>query len=335
MVGFRSRLAVAVVAAFMVVLGAPAQAGAAPARPQFARGVNVLGYDPYWADPTKARFHWRHFDAIKRAGFDHVRVNLFAFAHMDEANRLDPAWLGRLDAVIGQARQRGLGVILDEHDFNDCSDDVAACRIKLGAFWRQVAPRYRRQPDSVAFELLNEPHGALDSASWNALFAALLKTVRQTNPTRTVIVGPTHWNNLADLPLLELPRDDRNLLVTFHYYEPFGFTHQGAPWTDQKDKSGVSWGSPADHARLRSDFAKVAAWARINRRPILLGEFGAYDLSGTSMALRTAYTDAVSREAERSGFGWAYWQFDSDFLAWDMAKDQWVAPIRDALIKPR
>ena len=53
------------------------------------------------------------------------------------------------------------------------------------------------------------------------------------------------------------------------------------------------------------------------------------------MALRTAYTDAVSREAERSGFGWAYWQFDSDFLAWDMAKDQWVAPIRDALIKPR
>ena len=43
------------------------------------------------------------------------------------------------------------------------------------------------------------------------------------------MVGPTSWNSLADLPLLRLPAD-ANLLVTFHYYEPFQFTHQGATW---------------------------------------------------------------------------------------------------------
>jgi endoglucanase len=48
--------------------------------------------------------------------------------------------------------------------------------------------------------------------------------------------------------------------------------------------------------------------------------------------MRAAYTDAVAREAERQGFGWSYWQFDSDFIAWDMANDRWVQPIREALI---
>jgi endoglucanase len=333
MSAFKLRVVVAIGVALMAGHFAPSQAHAAS--PAFARGVNILGYDPYWDDPAKARFHWRHLTAIKGAGFDHVRVNLFAFAHMDNANRLDPAWLARLDMVVRETTRRGLGVILDEHDYNACSDDVALCRIRLLAFWRQVAPRYRRAPKDVAFELLNEPHGALDSEKWNALFATLLKTVRASNPTRTVIVGPTHWNGLADLPLLKLPSGDRNLLVTFHYYEPFDFTHQGAPWMDQRDTTGVTWGTPADRARLRKDFATVAAWSRANRRPILLGEFGAYDRSGTPIALRAIYTDAVAREAERSGFGWAYWQFDSDFVVWDMTKDNWVAPIRDALIKPR
>ena len=335
MTDIRRWLSIAVGAFCIAFLSAPSHAKTPAALPTFSRGVNILGYDPYWQNPDKAKFQWRHLTEIRRAGFDHVRVNLFAFAHMDTANRLDPAWLRRLDKVVAEARRRGLGVILDEHDFNDCSDDVATCRTRLSAFWRQVSARYRCEPSSVVFELLNEPHGALDSTTWNALFKSLLGIVRESNPTRTVVVGPTHWNSLADLPLLELPGSDRNLLVTYHYYEPFTFTHQGAPWTDQKDKSGVKWGSAADLARLRKDFATVAAWSRVNRRPILLGEFGAYDGSGTPMPLRSAYTDAVAREAERSGFGFTYWQFDSDFIAWDMTADEWVAPIKNALIKSR
>lgn len=308
---------------------------AAAEPPKFNRGVNVLGYDPYWDDRTKARFKERHFAAIRRAGFDHVRINLFGFKQMNARNRINPAWLQRLDRMVAGARRAGLGIILDEHDFNSCAEDVVGCRIKLAAFWQQVAPRYREAPSNLAFELLNEPHGSLNGQVWNDLFPQLLRIVRATNPTRTVVIGPTHWNSLNDLPLLELPASDRNILVTFHYYEPFNFTHQGAPWTDRKSITGLEWGSPADRTRVEQDFAKVAAWAHSNGRPILLGEFGAYDKSGTPMAHRAAYTAAVARAAERHGFGWAYWQFDSDFLAWDMTKDAWVEPIRRALIPRR
>lgn len=300
--------------------------------PQLRRGINVLGYDPIWQDPARGRFQERHFGEIRRGGFDFVRVNLHAFKHMDEENRISPAFLERLDWIVRGATEAGLSVILDEHDFMACAEDVPTCRTRLSAFWSQVAPRYRNAPPTVLFELLNEPHGTLDADTWNALFPQLLAVVRESNPTRRVVIGPTQWNHFSQLPTLELPENDRNIVATFHYYEPFRFTHQGTSWTDLEQLSGITWGSEEDRARLRSDFAKVAEWARANNRPVLLGEFGAYDKSGTPLEMRIAYTDAVAREAERHGFAWAYWQFDSDFIAWDMERDGWVEPIHRALI---
>jgi endoglucanase len=319
---------------------APQSASAAPqplrleaSDQPFRRGVNVLGYDPYWTDSGQRRFEWHHFAEIRRAGFDFVRVNLQAFRHMDAQDRLDPAWLAKLDDVVHEAQKAGLGIILDEHDFDKCSTDAEVCRAKLSAFWSQVAPRFANAPRNVAFELLNEPHDQLNGEPWNKLLAQLLGVVRQSNPTRIVVVGPTHWNSLKDLPLLKLPADP-NLLLTFHYYEPFHFTHQGATWAGEEVKGlhGITWGTEADRAAVRADFDEVAAWSKANGRPVLLGEFGAYDKSGTPIDLRAAYIGAVRSEAERRGFGWAYWQFEGDFIAWDMANQRWVEPVRKALI---
>ena len=60
------------------------------------------------------------------------------------------------------------------------------------------------------------------------------------------------------------------------------------------------------------------------------GEFGAYDKG--PMDSRVRYTAAVARTAEKLGWSWAYWQFDSDFILYDIDNDHWVQPIRDALI---
>ncbi|HEY4083813.1 MAG TPA: glycoside hydrolase family 5 protein [Burkholderiaceae bacterium] len=294
------------------------------------RGVNIVGYDALWKDPAQARFQLRHMQAIKDGGFDHVRMNLQAFAHMDGDYKLSPAWLKTLDALVEAGQKAGLQVILDEHNFEECSNDVAACRPKLQAFWRQIAQHYRDAPPTVLFEILNEPHGALDAA-WNEVLAENLQIIRESNPTRRVVIGPTQWNSLDRLESLRLPEADRHLVVTFHYYTPMEFTHQGASWTPQFSKlSGVTWGSAADKERLQKDFDRVAAWAERNKRPMLLGEFGA--LESAAMAQRVGWTSAIARAAEARGFGWSYWQFDSDFVVWDMKADGWVRPIHGALI---
>jgi endoglucanase len=91
----------------------------------------------------------------------------------------------------------------------------------------------------------------------------------------------------------------------------------------------------ADEARIKADYDKVGAWSKANDRPVLMGEFGAYEKSGTPMAARARYTATVRREAEAHGFPWAYWQFDSDFILYDIDRDRWVEPIRQALAPNR
>jgi endoglucanase len=320
--------------AFGLALAPLSLAKAEPLSPEaqvaaMGRGVNIVGYDPIWQDRSRARFKLSYMRTIRDGGFATVRLNLHAFRHMDANNRLSAQWLETLDGLIGAALAQGLTVVLDEHDFTTCAQDPPACRVKLAAFWAEIGERYRHAPDTVVFEILNEPNGALDPL-WNDMLVELLAIVRGANPTRNVIVGPAFWNNISWLDRLRLPENDRHLIVTVHYYLPMEFTHQGARWTPQYTRLGVNWGSDAERAALRSDFEGVAAWARANRRPILLGEFGAYDRA--PLPSRIAYTAAVARAAEANGFAWTYWQFDSDFVVFKVEDNSWNEPIHRALV---
>ena len=96
------------------------------------------------------------------------------------------------------------------------------------------------------------------------------------------------------------------------------------------DKTGVTWGTPGEYAAIDRDFDAVQKWAKTHDRPILLGEFGAYDKG--PIESRVKYTAAVARAAEKRGWAWTYWQFDSDFIVYDLDKDRWIDPIHRALI---
>ena len=113
---------------------------------KMTRGLNIIGYDPLWQDRAKARFQERHLRRIREGGFQTVRVNLHAFSHMNAANQLRPHWFKTLDWVVKSAVANDLTVILDEHNYNECAKDAAACKPKLMAFWEQVAPHYGTPP---------------------------------------------------------------------------------------------------------------------------------------------------------------------------------------------
>ena len=50
------------------------------------------------------------------------------------------------------------------------------------------------------------------------------------------------------------------------------------------------------------------------------------------MESRVRYADFVARAAEANGWSWAWWQFDGDFVLYDIKRDAWVEPILRALI---
>lgn len=302
---------------------------------RLGRGVNILGYDPIWRARDQARFQEKHFRLLHEAGFDSVRINLHPFRHAKrEQNwKLPDTWFSTLDWAVTNALAHGLAAIIDLHEFNAMAENPEARHEQFLSTWQQLAERYRSAPDDVLFEILNEPSRGLTPELWNRYCKEALAIIRQTNPARTVIVGPSFWNAIGHLPELELPAEDRQLIVTVHYYAPMEFTHQGAAWSSHKDKSNVAWtGSPEERKAIRQDFVKASDWARKEGRPILLGEFGAYDKA--PMDSRRVYTEAVARTAESFGWSWAYWQFDSDFILYDLNSDAWIQPIRDALIPP-
>jgi endoglucanase len=297
------------------------------------RGVNIVGYDPLWQDASKARFKPRHFKIIKDGGFDTVRINLYGFRALDDQGVVSADWFATLDQLLAAALEQDLNVILDEHDYELCGKDAAGCRAKLLAFWTQVAEHYKGAPNKVMFEILNEPSRASD-ATWNSMHAETLGIIRKTNPARNVIIGPAVWNNISALDKLELPTNDRHIIVTVHYYEPHRFTHQGASWAPEfTNLSGIHWGTAEEIAKIDKDFDIADAWAKKNDRPILLGEFGAYDKAPQED--RIAYTAAVARSAEKHGWAWTYWQFDSNFIVYDIDKDAWNTPIYEALVPPK
>ena len=300
---------------------------------RLGRGVNILGYDPLWDHFEKGRFKEKHFKLIHDAGFQTVRINLHALQRLKAKNgyKLEDAWLNTLDWAVKSALANNLMVILDLHNYTDIAKDPLGYKPRFLAYWKQIAAHFQDAPATVLFELLNEPNGKLTPQPWNEFLGEALEIIRATNPTRTVIIGPPFWNSIDHLDELALPEQDRNIIVTVHYYTPMQFTHQGAPWSKETvHLSGVTWGSAEEKKRVEDDFARVQKWSRAHRRPILLGEFGAYEKA--PMESRARYTAHVARTAESLGWAWTYWQFDDDFIVYDIDQDQWVEPIRKALV---
>jgi endoglucanase len=283
-----------------------------------------------WGLTLKAEY----FQLAHQAGFTAVRVPIRWNAHAATSApyTITPEFFKRIDWVIDQAFSNKLVVVLDFHNYDELMSDPGNNTARFLGIWKQIAEHYQNYPNALTFELLNEPNSQLSASTWNSVIASVLPIIRASNPARNIVIGPAEYNSLRALNDLKLPADDQHIIVTFHYYEPFQFTHQGAEWVTGSDSwLGTIWkGSSAEKQFVDFDFNTVAKWAKDNNRPIFLGEFGAY--SKADMTSRALWTTYVAREAEKLGFSWSYWEFGSGFGVYDPVNQKWNEPLLQALI---
>ena len=298
------------------------------------RGVNLgnaleANYEGEWGMTLDESY----FRLIAEAGFNSVRIPIRWSAHAaaNAPYTIEPEFLARVDWAVEQALTNDLHVIINIHHYEEIMQDPDAHAARFLGIWQQLAVHYQDQPAQVLFELLNEPNTNLPAFRWNDFLAAAITTIRTTNPTRIIVVGPAGWNSANELANLELPADQQ-LIVTFHFYEPFHFTHQGAEWAQGADAwLGTTWeGSESERRQLTSLLDKAVAWSERHGRPLLMGEFGAY--SKADMASRVRWTTFMARAAEERGFSWAYWEFGSGFGVYDRVAGQWNEELLQALV---
>jgi len=294
------------------------------------RGMDV-SLDPPWRPASAPPLTPEHIRSLRKAGFDTVQLVLWPFSHMDSSNRLDPDWLMHLDQFVRTGLDLGMTVVLLHHDVGGYHEDKVAYRRKTDAFWQQFGEHYAQSSANLLFGLVGEPQDVFSPADWNRELRTTLAVIRKSNPRRIVRVAPVQPGGIPELPSLKLPASDKYLFAAVGYFTPRTFTHQGAEWDDSlKALSDVPWGSREDLATLKKDFVALRRWSREHHRPVFLSAFGTYEKA--PLEARTTWTAQVARTSESLGIPWAYWQFDQNFMAYDLPHETWVLPVLSALV---
>lgn len=244
---------------------------------------------------------------------------------------VDPKWMARVKQIVDWAIAANLNVILNSHHFDPIHDDPLKVAAWHGGVWKQIAETFKGYPeDTLWFELENEPHKNFNHTNLLQTLAPALAEVRKLHPTRAVIVGGENWSGIKSLETLPLP-DDPNIHPTFHYYDPFQYTHQGAEWTKpDMPPVGRDFPLPQDTAQLAKDVAAIKAYvARTGKTPFM-GEVGAYD-KFIPLADRVKYHRTIYEAFKPTGIGMCMWAYTNTFPFFDHDKGEWLPGLRGAI----
>ncbi len=275
----------------------------------------------------------RDFARIRAAGFDTVRMPV----RWDQRSKdtppytVDPAWMAQVKTTVDQALAAGLKVILNSHHFEPLYAAPIETQPWHTGVWRQIARTFADYPaDTLWFELENEPHDRFDDGNLRKVLDPALAVVRESNPDRPVIIGGQNWSGIDSLATLDLPVDP-NVYPTFHYYEPFDFTHQGAQWVAPDiPPVGRTYGTKADAARLRDDLAKVRAFEKRTGTVPFIGETGAYE-AHIPLDQRIAYARAVHDTFVPEGVAVCQWAYANTFPLYDRERERWMPGLLEAI----
>ncbi len=276
-----------------------------------------------------------YLDLIANAGFKSVRIPIQwnAHAQLNPPYTINTTFFERVDEVIRWSLERNLAVIINIQHYNDLMTSPEDHLERFLYIWKQISSHYMNYPETVVFEILNEPHGKITSDLWNDKLLQAIRIIRLSNPKRVIAVGTTPWGGFDGIQTLKIPESDRQLVVTVHYYNPFQFTHQGADWEGPESYGwlGTTWtGTQSEKKEIDQDFDRVFQWADENSRPIHVGEFGTSN--SADPLSRKNWTRYIVESAELRGFSWAYWEFGATFGIYERDQNEWNSSLLEALI---
>ncbi|HVO75810.1 MAG TPA: cellulase family glycosylhydrolase, partial [Ignavibacteriaceae bacterium] len=250
------------------------------------------------------------FDTIAAGGFDHVRIPIDEVQFWDSSgNKEKEAW-GLLHNAINWALAAKLRVIVDlhiirSHYFNAESNPLWTDereQKKLINMWLQLSDDLHKYSNGMlAYEILNEAV-ADNPEDWNKLLAEVVAAIREKEPARIIVIGSNRWQTADTFPDLKFPENDKNIILSFHFYTPLALTHHTASWTpiaeytgpvnypgqivDTINYQGLS--EPAekymrevangyfDKKKLEEIISPAIKVAKENNLPLYCGEFGVY-----------------------------------------------------------
>jgi endoglucanase len=315
---------------------------------RLSRGTNVTQWFQVYGQATED--HYRSYMSdeeitlIRRLGLRHVRLCISPQYLYDptQPDQPLPSHVAALEEAIRRLNAHDLAVIVDPHNTNQKRiEDDRRWSDGYPTFWGALAARLRHfNPEMLFFEVVNEPVFDRREAEWFALQERIVAAIRKNAPEHTIIATGPNWGGVDGLRKLT-PLSDRNIVYSFHFYDPFTFTHQGATWagrvppllkdipypsspeavadalsrsTDPEARGWVEgYGRQRwNRERLKNRLAEALAWGKEHAVPLYCGEFGVYPLVAPPDSRRRWFRDFASVLKE-SGVGYSVWGWDDGF----------------------
>jgi endoglucanase len=194
----------------------------------------------------------RDYERIADLGMNAVRfyMNYKTF----ESDEAPGKWLADgfrwLDDNVAWAKRHGVYLILNMHfppgGYQSLGGGKALWsepkfQTRFIALWRAIAERYVNEPTIAGYDLLNEPVVSSSISQWQTLAERTITGIREIDGNHAIFVervnavGADYLEN-QDRNFFRV--HDPNVVYEFHFYKPFHFTHQGAPWVDVAAASG-------------------------------------------------------------------------------------------------
>ncbi len=212
------------------------------------KGTNVA----HWLSQSDARgaerdsfFQEKDVALIKNLGLDHVRLPIDEEQMWDESGVRHADAFKRMTNCIEWCQKHQLKVIVDLHILRSHHFNAKVKPLwtdpkeqeKFYKLWVDLSSALNSYSvGDVAYELMNEAV-ADDPEQWNQLLAKAFQTLRALEPERIIVIGSNMWQSAQTFDVLKVP-NDKNIILSFHFYEPFLLTHYHASWTGLRDYTG-------------------------------------------------------------------------------------------------
>lgn len=313
-------------------------------------GINLSGWFGGWGDysPEHTNTYITAADvaSMKAMGIRYVRfpfdpILLMRGGLLSTGPGKDELWK-RVDDSLDMLMNAGIAVDFVVFPRSEYKQQLTTQHAvdQFVMLWQVLARHLAtRDPERLFFELMNESE-TTDAYRWIGIQSQVVYAIRQIAPTHTILASGAHFDSLPDL-IGTQPLADSNVIYTFHFYEPYPFTHQGAPWgsvewNDYKNipypatpEQTASLAGPlaSDNARyqlfvyglsgwnakgIADRLAFASTWSREHNVPVICNEFGAFRDTAPHDS-RTRYLHDVRTGLEQAGIGWGMWDWSGNF----------------------
>ena len=219
-----------------------------------AQGINITGLERTWTPPKKLSFS-SYKNQIKETsllGFSNIRLPIDLDYFLNKAPyKKQKAFRKLINHIIHYTEKKNINLVLSNFNHGLEHANYKNKAPKIAQDWISLLNQLninKKTENTIYLDIANEP--SLYPKEWEETAIFIINTIREKYPNFTVIYGSSNYNSIYELSRIE-PISFENIIYSFHFYEPFLFTHQGTEWTgDQFTTIGIPFPAPKDTSKM-------------------------------------------------------------------------------------